>query len=440
MKRKLFTIAGVTALMLSFMVLAGCPNGDDGGNNTGGNNTGGGDLTGTWTGDSFTLIFTAAAWNVQVNGNTMQSGTYTLSGTSLALTSSSGTLNGTATVSGNTLTISGFTGDAAAINGTYTKQGSSGGGTGGGGTGTGGGGSGTTTVPSAPTGVTATAQSSSSISVSWNAVSGAASYAVYYEVGTSTTKSLASSGITGTSYTHSGLQASTTYDYYIKAVNDAGESGYSTSASATTQSSGGSSGGGGTTSKPSAPTGVTATATSSGIRITWTAVSGATKYRLYAAMTSYGSGLDVGNYKEEVTGTSYTDTYPEAGETWYYKVSAVNSAGEGPQSAVKSATASGGGGGAATVPSVPTGVSASRSPRSDQYVTITWNAVSGATSYKIYTATSASGTYTLAGTASSSPKEQFYYNADTSYWKVSAVNSAGESSMSSYASAPGWQQ
>jgi hypothetical protein len=97
---------------------------------------------------------------------------------------------------------------------------------------------GTTTVPSTPTGVSATAQSSSSISVSWNAVSGATSYKVYYEIGTSSTKNLAGT-VTGVSYTHTGLQANTKYYYYIKAVNSAGESGYSSYSSATTQSSSG---------------------------------------------------------------------------------------------------------------------------------------------------------------------------------------------------------
>lgn len=109
---------------------------------------------------------------------------------------------------------------------------------------TGSGGGGGDTKPNAPTGVTATAQSSSSISVSWDSVSGATSYRVYYEVGSSSDKNLADT-VTGTSYTHTGLQASTTYYYYIKAVNSAGESGYSSYKSATTQSS--SSGGGGTT-------------------------------------------------------------------------------------------------------------------------------------------------------------------------------------------------
>ena len=88
----------------------------------------------------------------------------------------------------------------------------------------------------APTGVTATALSTSSISLSWNTVSGAVSYKVYYEIGSSTTKNLAGT-VAGTSYTHTGLQEGVTYCYYITAVNSDGEeSAYSGSTYATTQS------------------------------------------------------------------------------------------------------------------------------------------------------------------------------------------------------------
>ena len=119
---------------------------------------------------------------------------------------------------------------AIAYNTSDTRPGSSGGGGG---------------VPSAPAGVNATATSSSSITVSWDPVSDAASYDVYYEIGSSTTKIFADN-TTGTSYTHTGLTANTTYYYYIKAKNSAGdESAYSSSTSlnsATTWSSGYSSG------------------------------------------------------------------------------------------------------------------------------------------------------------------------------------------------------
>jgi hypothetical protein len=200
------------------------------------------------------------------------------------------------------------------------------------------GGGGETTVPGVPAGVTATAQSSSSISVTWNSVSGATSYEVYYEIGSSTTKNLAGT-VSGTSYTHTGLQASTTYYYYIKATNSAGSSGYSSYDYATTQSSGGG------TNVPSAPTGVTATAqSSSSIRVTWNSVNGATSYKVYWAKSSYGTyDLD-----GTTTTTSWTSNgwYPSS--TGYFKVTAVNSAGESNYSSVAYATTQSSGGGGTT--------------------------------------------------------------------------------------------
>jgi hypothetical protein len=86
---------------------------------------------------------------------------------------------------------------------------------------------------------------------------------------------------------------------------------------------------GGTTSTPGVPTGVKATALSStSIRITWNAVSGATRCKIYSSRDS-SSGFV---FLAGTTMNSYTDTFPKADETWYYKVSAVNSAGESAQS------------------------------------------------------------------------------------------------------------
>jgi hypothetical protein len=94
-------------------------------------------------------------------------------------------------------------------------------------------------VPSAPTGLTATAASSSSIALSWTAVTPPAnctisSYSVYSSTGT-----LIASGVTGTTYTVTGLTASTTYSYYVEAVDSDGTSPASATASATTLAAGG---------------------------------------------------------------------------------------------------------------------------------------------------------------------------------------------------------
>ncbi len=94
------------------------------------------------------------------------------------------------------------------------------------------------TVPAAPTGLTASANTSSQITLSWTAVSGATGYNLYRGSsagGESTTVINGGTPITGTTYANSGLTASTTYYYIVKAVNSVGSSGASNEASATTQ-------------------------------------------------------------------------------------------------------------------------------------------------------------------------------------------------------------
>jgi len=90
-------------------------------------------------------------------------------------------------------------------------------------------------IPSSPTNVRAVAVSSTSISITWNSVSGAASYDVYYETGSMPITKV--NTVTVTSYTHTSLQPNTTYHYYIAARNSAGTSDYSSRATAVTQSS-----------------------------------------------------------------------------------------------------------------------------------------------------------------------------------------------------------
>lgn len=100
----------------------------------------------------------------------------------------------------------------------------------------GGGGGGTCDVP---TGLAASSVTTSSATVSWGAVSGAASYNLQYKVSTSSSWTTVS-GITSASYNLTGLSASTTYNYQVQTVcSGTSSSAYSSSASFTTQSSGG---------------------------------------------------------------------------------------------------------------------------------------------------------------------------------------------------------
>lgn len=94
---------------------------------------------------------------------------------------------------------------------------------------------------------------------------------------------------------------------------------------------------------PAAPTGLTATAGNAQAALSWTAPASnggvaITSYRVYRG-TSPGSEtlLTSGGCSNLGTGLSCTDTGLTNGQTYYYKVSAVNSIGEGPQSSEASA-------------------------------------------------------------------------------------------------------
>jgi chitinase len=102
----------------------------------------------------------------------------------------------------------------------------------------GGGGGGGGTAPGAPTGLTVTGTTASSVSLSWTAPSGTVTGYDVYENGSQAT----STG--NTSDTITGLAASTTYTFTVAAYNSVGTGPQSGSVSGTTASSGG--GGGGT--------------------------------------------------------------------------------------------------------------------------------------------------------------------------------------------------
>jgi hypothetical protein len=102
------------------------------------------------------------------------------------------------------------------------------------------------TVPSAPSGLSATAASSSTINLSWTADTAPANCTISsYNVFRSTTSGFTpsssnqiASGGTATSYSSTGLAASTAYYYKIEAVDAAGTSAASAQAGATTPASG----------------------------------------------------------------------------------------------------------------------------------------------------------------------------------------------------------
>jgi len=96
---------------------------------------------------------------------------------------------------------------------------------------------GTLPPPAAPSGLTASANSSSQITLAWNAVGGATGYNIYRGTsagGEGASPINGSSPLTATTYTDSGLSAATRYFYIAIAINSAGSSAASNEANATT--------------------------------------------------------------------------------------------------------------------------------------------------------------------------------------------------------------
>ena len=281
-------------------------------------------------------------------------------------------------------------------------------------------------APATPTALTAVG-GPGQVTLSWTSVSNATSYNVYYATMSGVT---AASGTkissVSTPYVQTGLAASTTYYYVVTAVNSAGESAASAQASAATASTSP------LPAAPNAPAGAIATGGTTQVTLSWGAVSTATSYNVYYATTS-GVTKSSGTKITNVT-TPAVQTGLAAGTTYYYIVTAVNSAGEGAASVQISATTLPATP-SATAPAAPTGVTAVGGATQ---ATITWPVVTGADSYNVYWSatngvTKTSGTK-VAGVTS--PYVKTGLSAGTTYYFiVTAVNSVGESAASTQASA-----
>ncbi|GMK42398.1 hypothetical protein PCCS19_54580 [Paenibacillus sp. CCS19] len=272
-------------------------------------------------------------------------------------------------------------------------------------------------VPAAPASLSAAAGNAQA-TLTWAASTGAASYNLKRASVSGGPYTTVATGVTGTTYTNTGLTNGSTYYYVVTAVNGSGESANSPQASAAPVAP---------TTVPSAPTGLTATAGNAQVSLSWTASTGAASYNVKRATTSGGTYTTVAT---GVTGTSYTNSSLTNGTTYYYVVSAVNSAGESANSMQASATPAA----SVTAPAAPTGLTASAG---NAQVTLTWTASSGAASYNVKRAAVSGGAFTTIATGATGTTytDTGLTNGTTYNYVVSAVNSAGESANSSAASA-----
>ncbi len=175
---------------------------------------------------------------------------------------------------------------------------------------------------------------------------------------------------------------------------------------------------------PEHPADVTAVGGAGQVTLSWKAVGNATSYNVYWSMTSPVTKA-TGTKIAGVT-SPYLHTGLAANTKYYYIVTAVSSAGEGEASDEVSATTDAASAPIPTLPGVPTGVIATGGTKQ---VTVSWPAVTGATSYNRLLVghewvTKATGTK-IAGATSPTVQNGLTDNT-TYYYIVTAVNGAGE--------------
>jgi hypothetical protein len=195
------------------------------------------------------------------------------------------------------------------------------------------------------------------VRITWTARAGATGYNVYRN-GT-----LKQANVTATQYDDMNPTPGTIFYYKVSTINICGEGAKGPADPGEP---------GNACVLPSYPTNISATdgTYNDKVRITWTAVSGATAYNVYRNGTIKQSNVTV---------TQYDDTSAVPGTVYYYQVSTINTCGEGS----KGPADPGEPGNACVLPSVPTNLNASDGTSTTQ-VSISWTAGSLATTYNIY--------------------------------------------------------
>lgn len=239
------------------------------------------------------------------------------------------------------------------------------------------------TTPKAPSSVTISTDENS-VTVSWSPVTGATSYDVQIDGKVYNVK--------GTSHKVTGFTPNTSHSYQIRANNADGSSSYSSARTVKTT--------------PNPPTTVRETASRTDVTLRWDSVSGATSYDVLFNGSTY-----------RVTGTSKTISGLNANTSYGYQIRTNNANGSSSYSSPKTVK---------TLPYAPSTYPTVRTAVATDSVTLTWNAVAGATEYELYFN---GQTYTVKGTSQTVTG----LKDDTSYsYRIRSHNEGGYSSYSPY--------
>lgn len=185
----------------------------------------------------------------------------------------------------------------------------------------------------APTGVVI-AIGNGQLTLTWNAVTGATTYHIYWRTTPGVTKQNGTKlSNVASPYVHAGLTNGTPYYYVVTAANANGESAVSQEVSGTPAA---------VPQPPAAPANVQAAAGDGQVTVSWDPSAGATSYNLYMASAT---GVTKANYASQPDGmrhanatSPYIHTTLSNGKTYYFVATAVNAAGESAESSEVSAT------------------------------------------------------------------------------------------------------
>jgi hypothetical protein len=255
---------------------------------------------------------------------------------------------------------------------------------------------------------------SSSLTLSWNSVSNASTYAIRVSTSTGFTTTVSSqTGVAGLSASVSGLTAGTTYYWEVNATNGSGTGAWSNVWSFTT-----------IIAPPAAPT--LALPSNNAMNqltspiLSWSTVTGAVTYNVLVS-TSMSFTATVSS-QTGVAGLSASVSGLAAGTPYYWEVSATNAGGTGGWSSVWSFTT-------IAIPGTPTLTSPSNNATNQSTaLTLNWSTVTSASTYNVLVSTSASFTSTVAsqtGVAGLSASVSGLAAGTPYYWEVSATNAGG---------------
>ncbi|WP_407870728.1 fibronectin type III domain-containing protein [Paenibacillus sp. P36] len=279
------------------------------------------------------------------------------------------------------------------------------------------------TINNTPSRVRATA-GDTEVNLAWDEVGGANSYKVMMSTTSGGPYTTVQDGITGSSYTVTGLTNNTSYYFvvaanlnYYEVSNSKTITGTSENSQQVTVTP--------MTMLPAAPTGLTAVASNGKVDLSWTPDSRATSYTVKMGANANGPYTTL---QSNITASSFTKTGLTNGTTYYFVVSATNALGEGANSIEVNAAPQ-----PDTVPDAPIVTAVAKS----QGVNLSWPPIAGALYYRVDKSTTAGTGYTtVAGHVNETTySDTGLTNGTTYYYKVYAVNSQGTGTSSSEVSA-----